>query len=329
MRMGIRGDVEGRVPFSLVAVIALLLAGMSSAYLAATSQDAARAELQLQQLAALRSVAAATNHGVELEARALALEAIRIASEGAPTPDRINREFARLLHDRLEPSFPRTVRGFTIALDRVSGALFLDRLRTLDLVPVGPVQGPEANGTSESLATDVPGVLGETTRTPYFTLVGSANYTIAKEGMTLRAGLPLRAAVDSPFPMLQSAVREFRGAADGSESELTRIVRYVLTTAAQFRALQGYAAGEFGEPGTTTLDILTHRDVEVAVNLALLFEELRRFRDVDDRSLAAFDEAFFSDMAGAHTGESLSPDVSQRTIARLLESYARGGTADP
>ena len=197
------------------------------------------------------------------------------------------------------------------------------------MVPTPPAEASDANRTTESLATANPGVLAETTRTPYFAVLGAANYTVTNEGMTLTTGLPLRVAVASPFPMLQVGAREVRGAADGSESELSRIVRYVLTTAAQFRALQGFAAGAFGEPDTGTTDVLGPRDVEVAVNLALLLEELRRFRDVDPASVAAFDAAFFEEMAGAHAGEPLTPPVSDRPLGRLLDAYARGGTADP
>ncbi len=326
---GIREDTAGRVPFSLVAVIALLLAGVSSAYVAMTARDAAEAALQEERLRSLGSVALAVHRGVELEAQALGLEAIRVANEGPATPERVNRAFATLVRERLVPSFPRSTRGFTIELGGISAALALPRQQTLDLVPAPA--GPEdaANWISETLTPDRPAVLGESSRTPYFTMFGSVNYTVLREGLSLRMTLPLRAQINSPFPFLQATTREFRGAADGSESELARIVEYILTTAAQFRALQGYAAGGFGEPGTGTEDILTPRDVEVAVNLAILLEELRRFRAFDEEAAAAFDEAFFAQYAGRFVGDPRVPDTSGRTIARLLDAYGKGGTADP
>ena len=329
MLTGIRRDVAGRVPFSLIAVIALLLAGVSSAYVAMTSRDATQAAIRQEQLRSLGSVAIAVHHGVELEAHTLALEAIRLASQGPATPDRANREFARLLRERLEPSFPRSVRGFTIELDRVSAALFLQRLQTVDLLPAPPIAEDRVNWTSEALSPERPAILGETTRAPYFTMVGSVDYTVRREDLTLRTVLPLRTAINSPFPLLQATAREFRGAADGSESELARIVRYILTTAAQFRALQGYAAGQFGEPGTSTVDLLNPRDVEVAVNLALLLEQMRRFRSFDRASAGALDEAFFGDLAGRYLGDPRVPDASGRTMARLLDAYGKAGTADP
>ena len=245
--MGIRADAGGRVPFSLVAVIALLLAGVSSAVVAITSRDAAEAALQEEQLRALGAVAAAVHQGVELEAHALALEAIRIASQGPASPDRTNREFARLLRERLAPSFPRSVRGFTIELGGLSAALLLERRQTLDLVPAPSVPEHRENWTSETLSSDRPAVLGEASRTPYFTMVGSVNYTVRRDGVSVRMRLPLQRVIESPFPLLQATLREFRGAADGSESEVARIVQYILTTAAQYRALQGYAADRFGD----------------------------------------------------------------------------------
>src|SRR2546421_420704 len=100
-----------------------------------TSRDATPAAIREEQLPSLGSGGRAAHHGVEVEAHALALGAIRLASQGPATPDRMNREFARLLKERLEPSFPRSVRGFTIELGRVSASLFLQRLQTTDLLP--------------------------------------------------------------------------------------------------------------------------------------------------------------------------------------------------
>src|SRR2546425_2689219 len=148
MPAGIQADVGARIPFSLVAVIALLLAGVSSAYLAATSRDAELARLQEQQLLALQAVAAGVHRGVELETHALALEAIRITSESPAGEDRTNREFARLLQERLARSFPRTIRGVTVELGSISAALFLQRLQTRDLIPAPVAAEEAANWTS-------------------------------------------------------------------------------------------------------------------------------------------------------------------------------------
>ena len=146
---------------------------------------------------------------------------------------------------------------------------------------------------------------------------------------SVRMRLPLQAVIESPFPLLQATVREFRGAADGSESEVARIVQYILTTAAQYRALQGYAAGRFGEPGTTTADILTPGDVEVAVNLALLLEQLRRFRSFDEGSAQAFDSAFFAELAGRYLGEAVGASRLRRhdIPATYLPSAITGNTS--
>lgn len=319
--------MEGRVPFSLIAVIALLLAGLSAVYVAMSGREAAQAQVQLQQLRVLESVAGAVHHGVGLEAHALALEAIRRAGERPGDPDRANREFERLVAERLAPSFPRTVRGFTVALDGLRVAMFLQPMRTIDVVPSGRTT-PAGADRVETLDTSRPAVVGETSRVAYFSLAGSANYTVRRGEAVLRIGFPFRGVIDSPYPFLRSAARGLRDAADGSESELARLVRYIVTTAAQFRALQGFAVEKYGEPGTWTGNIITPSDVEVAVNLALMLEELRRFRGVDERSPVALDGAHFADLAGRFAGSGLVPDVAERTMGRLLATYARGGTTD-
>ena len=114
-----------------------------------TARDAAEAALQEERLRSLGSVAFAVHRGVELESEALAIEAIRAAAEGLATPDRVNREFTALILSRLAPSFPRSVRGFTIELGGISAFLFLPRQQTLDLVPAPATTEVGPNGTSE------------------------------------------------------------------------------------------------------------------------------------------------------------------------------------
>ncbi len=323
----LRGD-EGRVPFSLVAVVALLLAGVSSVVVSTTDREAAQNRLEVEQVRALEAVARAVHEGVLLEARGLALEAIRSASSGPLDPRRVNGLFAQLVHERLVPSFPREARGLAVELEDVRAGLLLESFSTMDAVPSGAVTQESSMGAPvDAIDTARPATFGETLRTPYFRVVGAANYTVRRGELLARVTLPLSETVDSPFPLLQSAGAEFAASAQGSEAELARLVRYILTTAAQFRALQGFAAGAYGEPGTGTRDVLSAEDVEVAVNLALLLEELRRFRAVDPRSPAALDARHFGEGAGLYLDR--IPEFADRAMGRLLEDFAAGGTADP
>lgn len=99
------------------------------------------------------------------------------------------------------------------------------------------------------------------------------------ERINYRTTVELEKEIDTPVPFLASQIAHIDKAAK-LDGLLGRIVRNILMQLAQLRILQGYGAPGHPE-GKGVKDILTARDVEIAVNLALQLTVLSDLRTTD------------------------------------------------
>ena len=123
--------------------------------------------------------------------------------------------------------------------------------------------------------------------------------------------------VETPYPILENKFEQFNSYAKTGSSELGRMVQYILTTIAQYRVLQGFGASEidgnsFGAMKTD--DIIRSKDIELAVNLAILLESAKLYRDYDRDFLQAF--------------EANNNDVD-KTMASLIDRWITEEQIDP
>lgn len=328
--MGLRADEAGRVPFSLIAVLVLLFANAGALYIWSVNRSWMESEIERAEVRAMEDVASLTHGEVELEVRWLALDALRTAGVPLWNESRLNERLAGRISEFAATSFPRDVRGYRVVLEAAHAVILLAQRRTVDIVPASEPRPSTLNGTTLAVPDTLHlGVVSETSRIASYTLAGRANYSVSKASLALRTSRPIAGDVGSPLPVIESALGATAMAADGTGAEIGRMVRYMLTTAAQYRVLQGYAAGEYGVAGTTLADVLSATDVEVAVNLALLLEELRRFRALDPDAVAAVNATFLPRFAGRLADPDLVPSAAQRSVSALLEAYASGGYVDP
>jgi hypothetical protein len=110
----------------------------------------------------------------------------------------------------------------------------------------------------------------------------------------------------------------------GSLSPIPRTVKYILTTLAQYRVLQGYGMGSTSDlvldiPEKETSAILTKNDVELALNLALLLEISSLFRDYDEQALEAIDE---------NVDNWKDEDIGNTKMHDLVKNYVTNKTVD-
>lgn len=317
--MLLRSDASARVPFALVAVLIVLLANGSTLYVLHAARQEATALAEGRIVRGMEGVAGLTHREVELEAHYLAMEAIRKGTKPFANASRINDAFVAAFGAYVADRFPRTVKGYVVDIEGYAGVVWLQGKEVEDFVPSNAVRTASVNETT----VDVPDVTAggawrTTTRLADYVLLGYANYSVAREGLVLERRFPFARDLGAALPLAEASFEQLVANAQGENGEIGRIVRYVLGTLAQFRVLQGYAAGQYGEPGTSVGDVLTVRDVEMAVNLALLLEEVRRFRTFDARTVAAFDDAF------------AAPDgPGERRLARLFDTYTATGLLDP
>ena len=138
---------------------------------------------------------------------------------------------------------------------------------------------------------------------PY--VVGFLNYTYRdlRTGYLIKRSMDFNRIIYSPLPLLKFVFDEFNTSTTNL-GDFGRLIRYILTTVAEYRTLEGYGAGGYNGINIPVTDILTKEDVEKAVNLALMLESVRFFHTYD-KSVAA-----------------------SMGLDRILSKYARDGILD-
>ncbi len=318
-----RMDSSGRVPFALVAVLLLMSAGLSALYAAKLAREQAEREVYDLRLEALARVADATHAEVEGQAQQVALRAVRDGTEGGVNATRIASSFRDGFRDYVASHFPRIVRSITVSIPDHQATVSLVPRRTMDLVPGNETRWEDINGT----AAEVPDLtemdaVAEVDVLAYPAIFGHVNYTLSLDGTVLRRTADLRAILPVPLPFIAAKAEEAARSGITDVGDIGRITKAILANVAQFRTLGGYASPV--RPGTTTRDVLRPEDVTLAVNLALLLEEVRLFRSFDREASVAVDglRGVLPAFADA------TPPIAERTLAHLLDAYAANGTLD-
>lgn len=316
------GDGDGRVPFAFVAVFLLLSSGLAALYAAKLNGDEADRQVEEARLDALARVAEAVHEEVTGQAQQVALRAIVSGTQGVVNETRISEGFREGFRDYVRAHFPRVVRTIRVDVPEYAADISLLLSRTEDAVPSNATREQLVGGGTEVVTNDsAPDAWAEVERVAYHLVAGWVNYTLSMDGVTATRSLPLRVAANAPVPFMAAKLEETAHLGLGDFAGIGRVVKSVLTTLVQFRVLSGWAS-PMAEPGTeTTSDILTTADVELALNLGLLLEEVRQFRTFDRDAANAVDAA-----RAALPG--LPAAAASRGLVHMLETYAANGTVD-
>lgn len=198
---------------------------------------------------------------------------------------RMSEGFSSAVLSYIEDTFPRAQNGFSLSVSNWSGALFFVEKQTMDIVPPEEPEpsSVEMDGTEmeyERLPTPTTDEFAVTTANPYYIALGNFSVVAESESVTLSKDLSFDRPIISALPFLETKLRTFETASEGEFSDMGRLVGYMLTTLAQLRVLEGHGIPTY--TGLDTSSILTEQDVHRAVSVALLIEQARLFRDIDE-----------------------------------------------
>ncbi|MGD9963089.1 MAG: hypothetical protein AB7S97_04230, partial [Thermoplasmata archaeon] len=294
------GDERAQVSFSVVAVVVLFLASASGAYFAKKEMDEAEGAKRDRLLALMESSIEEVRVEVSLLACAEAYGIVSRWDEFPVNETRISSEFSAAVGAYVGDTFPREQNGFSLSVSNWSGGLFFLEKQTLDVMPPEEPEAAsiELDGTEmeyESMPPPTTDELAVTTANPYYMALGNLSVVAESESVSLSKDISFDRPVISALPFLETKLRTFEAASEGEFSDMGRLVGYMLTTLAQLRALEGYGVQTY--TGLNTSSILTEVDVHRAVAVALLIEEARLFRDLD--------ESFSAEVVAACGGSSL------------------------
>ena len=322
-------DDYGRASFAILALAILLLANLSVVYAVVVQREGIELANRIIEVQTMNELASTIDDQVETAAHYMAMRAIRDSTDGPHNESDINKRFNEAFSDFIDQSFPRQLRGFTVSVDDCRVIVITESRMVHDIVATGTEVQDDDTESPDAIETGIPGPLEDSERVVYYRLQGSVNYTIVGDGASLRTREEMSSDLESPYPFIHQQLDRMAASGIGAASDIEEMLRYILTTIAQQRVLLGYAGGMYGKPYMGTFDVLTAQDVEIAVNLVLILEQLRLFRDVDDDSVNQFDTAYFSEYYGGVSSRTLIPPSRDRTLARLIRNYAGNGTLDP
>jgi len=313
-----RWDSKGRIPFSIVAVLVLLLSTMSTVYLSAQTKRFADDRESRLSIERLNWVSEAVRSEIEAAAHTEAMRAVALSTQFYENASLIDGEFQKGFSAYLAGGYPATMSGCTVTLDECSVWVMPSDRSCVDAVE-------SAGATSEDVVTSQedgapvsegealdsarPDEVNETQLPAFYAVAGHANVTVeAENGMILRRSIEVEREIQSPYPLLRAKLDTIEAGGDGEFSPIARVVKYVLTTVAQFKVLEGYGSGLEGSPGSIA-SIVSQEDIETAMNLGVVLEIARRLRAADPAALAALGDG------GA--------------LGSLVQEYAWNGTLDP
>lgn len=340
-------DERARVPFALLATTIFLLSSFSVAYLGTIIQMESFDRLRRNNLTVMDEIGTQLEGELQSETFLIGVETIsRTLKEvnspyGTVTPTDfgiVNKSFQDLFSAHLSHRFPTEIRTYHIEETGHVVGLFPRFKSTYDFTVSDGIASEEFEvyelNSFNKIDTKLGGEYGQTNNTHTYLASGYVNISITsgRSSLALNKTIWIEREIAVPLPFLQTKLESFQSESMGRFSELSRLTKYVLTTIAQFKVLQGMGmkqenlppelSGELEIGGGSAMEVLTVKDVELAVNVALLLEAAREFRTWDPQVADEID--LRTSMLGQN-GDQYSP-VGK--MSELLSTYVTNGTVD-
>lgn len=257
------------MPFAFLGVLILLSSVLSAAYIAELESEAMRRRVVDDISEEGKELAALVHKEVETEAYWIGSRAIQV---GGNNRSKIASVYDELMNLYLDNTFPRHLKGFALDLVNHSSSI-LFRIETVeDFAPrAGTEEAEYGNITYSELETSSSGEWSEIRRITSYSIAGRIGYELRRDDVLIRCLLDFSDDLDSVLPFMHSKMEALISNVESEFGNLGRMVKYMLSTLAQVRVLEGWGSPEGDRP---TSGIVTVSDVERAVNMALVLETL-------------------------------------------------------
>lgn len=309
----------GTVSFALLGVLIILLSIIAVSYFSRIERIEYENRLQEEKISELaqdidKTVDTIKNH-VHYLAVQSSFEGYR--NERKNISDVFQRKLDKYLRERRDEGGWKSG-GKTVTLGKKHHNLTLNE-KMMETDSITP--GNESRGRYEEVTTDTPGKIDKTNTSFCYKVQGELLLRIKNHdtGMELSRNEAINMAVDVPFPFLEDKMDYTDRSLKGKNSDLGRMVNYILTTLAQYRTLMGYGMEGQGKLDNSSLrstdEIITKGDVELAVNLAFVLEMAYQYRSYDEESV--------------HALINKTEAGNQGIIKDLIDSYLEKNSIDP
>ena len=299
-RNNIRRSRRGNMPFAMIAVTLLILAGMYGIVVSGIERTQDNMRNMQDEMNSVGDAVNAAKGTMERGIGDIILSMGRDASTGS-LEERYGT-FDSRLEEWISFQFPM----------RASGAVITVTEHDIEL----------GVGTLRVASDDVYGMDG--VRPSCFRADGNVIMTITTSSGSTVKEVSITADGMSALPLLLESASLFEASITGPWSLVTELMSYQLTSLAQYRVMQGYgSASEYGEKGTNA--IITKEDVDLAYRIALSVAETTYLRtgdlvnhdSVDVAELIAFRDGFIEMDLGAVLAQTLAGIADDLVISWL------------
>ncbi len=290
------GDEGARVPFAMLGVIIIMMSIFSTTYIQGVHHQAAGNMVANAELERQKSVLREAEEIMATEGYLIASQSIMSSTQFLCNQSLLDVIFQENYSEYIESRFPYYMEPYRVEVRDFSASIYLDDMGLKDLEPSNETigsnitatdgQGNSVSSTVETQDTVTGQCLENTTELARYIITGQGNCTVRNtlNGGAMECPLEFQREIDSPFPMMNSRMEKLEAQCQSDIMGVSRTMKYILTTIAQFRVLQGYGSGLDSAPGGTG-EIISNADISLALNLALVLESARLFRDYDESVL--------------------------------------------
>ena len=254
----VRDSRKGQMPFAMIAVTLLILAGIYGAVAASLNDKENNMDRMNDEFAAIGGAVSFTKETLERGMGEIMLEMGRESVSG-DIEERCGT-FDRRLSDWMDFQFPMRANGTVVNVLSYDIGLGIGSLK---------------------VASDGP-LPSEGTRPSCFRAGGSVSVSVVTSSGNVEKEISVDADGMSALPLLLEGASLFSASVTGPRSLITELMTYQLTALAQYRVMSGYGAmSEHGDKGTDS--IITENDVRTAYRIALSIAETTYLRTASDR----------------------------------------------
>lgn len=292
----LRLDRRAKVSFSLVAVLILMLSTVSVIYISYIDRIERERKQEEGITTNMKYNVNLAQAEIESKAYILAMDAIYQATQEENDQNRIIPIFEKSFESYMEKytdDVGKDKGDYIIKVTNYTTSLSLDSKLTYDLISANPKKGITDGQRLEKISINKTHEINATPTNAYYDLEGDISYKVEHKDskVELEKNMSFSRTIKTPYPVLNNKFEEFNTAAKTRTSSLGRMVEYILVTLAQYRVIQGYGAidiedHEFNVGATD--EILTVGDIELAMNLAILLEMTKLYRNYDTDILSGF-----------------------------------------
>ncbi len=246
-------DRRAQMPFSLVAIVLIIVSSLSAALISDLRDGSNEVSLTREEIERMDGLSS----DAQAQVQGMAWQSLLAASAGdSLNESAITSGFQRELGLRIASSYPKSRSGMDVEANVSEIRLSFLRL---------PLDQDLAD--ERFTGKYVPAYVG---------LSGSISVKVSTANGNLSRVYPVEDQGKVPWPLLNDRMNGFQRSVSDGLGDLTSMVNYLLESLVAYRTVQGWGSGIIGREGLS--ETVTDQDLTNAIDLGLIVLQIKHFR---------------------------------------------------